>query len=385
KDIGKRLAPARPLRKQKVAEDDSVLGPYANDDGDGRGLATTYKSLIQRAFQPAWWDSDLIVVVAQNGSLSFVPTPNRTLLANEYSMLEYNFPLFFGLAIQVFEMTLISDDAPVDRFFDGNTNALTAQQKRGLEIFKGDSACSGCHVGPETTDNSVRILLGPVVDGVKQPAEIIERMFNGNCEMVVYDQGNYNISVRPTEEDLGRGNLDPFGNPFAIADLLTRPPASIPSQELLTIPYPNIANPKIGERVSTQGTFKVPNLRNVALTAPYFHNGGQATLRQVVEFYNRGGDFREHNSQFIDFEIGKLNLTSQNLDDLVSYLQALTDERVVRQSAPFDHPQLFVPNGHKVRDDGRFESDSNGILDVFLEVSAVGRRGGPLPKGFLEP
>jgi len=53
-------------------------------------------------------------------------------------------------------------------------------------------------------------------------------------------------------------------------------------------------------RILIGGAFKVPSLRNVKLTAPYFHNGGQATIRQVVEFYNRGGDFREHNSRNID-------------------------------------------------------------------------------------
>ena len=92
----------------------------------------------------------------------------------------------------------------------------------------------------------------------------------------------------------------------------------------------------------------MPSLRNLELTAPYFHNGGQRTIRQVVEFYNRGGDFREHNVLNIDFEVGKLNLTEQEIDDLVAFLgRPLTDPRVVQQRAPFDHPQLFVPNGHQ--------------------------------------
>ena len=150
-----------------------------------------------------------------------------------------------------------------------------------------------------------------MVDGVQQPAELVERMFNGECEVVAYDQGIYNIGVRPTEEDLGDGSDDPFGNPLSFIKLLTLPASEIPSQELLTYPIPNIADPPIaiGERTVTDGTFKVPSLRNLQLTAPYFHNGGQRTIRQVVEFYNRGGDFREHNVENIDFEIGKLNLT----------------------------------------------------------------------------
>ena len=63
---------------------------------------------------------------------------------------------------------------------------------------------------------------------------------------------------------------------------------------------------------------------------------------------------------------------------------ALTDARVVRQSAPFDHPQLFVPNGHAV-DGTAVVLDADGTArDVMLEVPAVGRNGGPLPAGFLE-
>jgi cytochrome c peroxidase len=393
RDIGKRLAPARALKKQLVAGDDSVLGPYARTPGDrfrdefgNRGLDTTYRALVEAAFEPRWWRSEQIVVVSSDEQVGFARRPARPLAANEYTMLEYNFALFFGLAIQLYEMTLISDDAPLDRFFDGDTNALTAQQKRGMEVFTGDAACAACHSGAETTDNSVRILFGAVVDGVKQPAEIVERMYNGNCEVVAYDQGVYNLGVRPFEEDLGIGNKDPFGNPLAFISRLTSPPGQIPSKELLTQPIPNIASPPIaiGERSLTSGAFKVPTLRNLALTAPYLHNGGQATIRQVVEFYNRGGDFREHNAPFIDFEFGKLGLTAQQIDDLTEFLRgALTDPRVVRQSAPFDHPQLLVPNGHEVRA-GVPVLDSEGVKDRMLEIPAVGRKGGPLPAGFLE-
>jgi hypothetical protein len=146
----------------------------------------------------------------------------------------------------------------------------------------------------------------------------------------------------------------------------------------------NIANPAIaiGERTSTR-SFKTPLLRNIELTAPYFHNGGQGTLLQVVNFYNRGGDFREHNSQFIDFEIGKLNLTSQELDDLVSFLKGLTDQRVVYRRAPFDAPQLFVPNGHRMVNGVPVIANDGTAADIMMEVPAVGRNGGAPLKGFL--
>jgi hypothetical protein len=395
RDIGKRLAPARALKKQLVAPDDSVLGRYARTAADrgrdaygDRGLDVTYQALVEAAFHPRWWQAREIVTVRADESIRFQPTPQRPLRANEYTMLEYNFALFFGLAVQLYEMTLISDDAPVDRHFEGDRRAMTAQQLRGMEVFTGDAACAACHSGAETTDNSVRILMGTEVNGVRQPAEVVERMFNGNCEVVAYDQGVYNLGVRPFEEDLGIGATDPFGNPLAFVRLLTSLPGSIPSKELLTIAVPNIADPPItvGERALTTGAFKVPNLRNLALTAPYFHNGGQATIRQVVEFYNRGGDFREHNAAFVDFEVGRLGLTERQIDDLTEFLSgALTDPRVVRQSAPFDHPQLFVPNGHAMLNGMPVVDDDGTAKDLMLEIPAVGRGGGPLPAGFLAP
>src|SRR5262245_34219177 len=58
-----------------------------------------------------------------------------------------------------------------------------------------------------------------------------------------------------------------------------------------------------GERVAADGAFKVPSLRNVELTGPYFHNGGTASLMDVVQFYARGGDFREQNIDNLDLDI----------------------------------------------------------------------------------
>jgi cytochrome c peroxidase len=387
RDVGKRLVSATPLAKQKVAWDDSVfLGFTRSTPIEQRaGLILKYEQLIQAAFHPRWWLSSKIVEVQADGTPVFRNNPLRPLQGNEYSMMEYNFSLFFGLAVQLYEDTLISDQAPIDRYFDGNPNALTPQQLSGLALFTSetaDTACSACHSGAEFTNASRRIILG--AEG--EPGEVIERMLNGQCETVIYDQSFYNIAVRPTGEDLGIGNADPWGNPLAIAELLTMDPAQVPSQELLTINYPNIANPppQRGERTSTKGAFKVPTLRNVELTAPYFHNGTELTLEGVVQFYNRGSNFREANVQFIDFEIGAIGLTNPQIADLVAFLRALTDPRVITRAAPFDHPQLFVPNGHVAAPGGGVVRDPDGSAkDLLIEVPAVGRAGGaPLP-GFL--
>ncbi len=88
------------------------------------------------------------------------------------------------------------------------------------------------------------------------------------------------------------------------------------------------------------GEFRTPSLRNVGLRAPYFHNGRFATLEDVVEFYNRGGDFDAPN---INHNlIRPLNLSAQQKSDLVAFLRgALTDPRVAAASAPFDRPMLY--------------------------------------------
>jgi hypothetical protein len=142
--------------------------------------------------------------------------------------------------------------------------------------------------------------------------------------------------------------------------------------------------------VARGGFFKAPQLRNVALTAPYFHNGSQLTLEQVVEFYNRGGDFNTvEEVKFMDPDIEMLGLTAQDQVDLVDFLRnALTDPRTVAQAAPFDHPQLFAPNGHPHSSSGYPVvpdlKHPDRATDQLMEIPAVGAKGGkPLPT-FLE-
>ena len=73
------------------------------------------------------------------------------------------------------------------------------------------------------------------------------------------------------------------------------------------------------------GAFKVPTLRNVALTAPYMHNGSLSTLEAVVDFYAQGGD-RAHGAENVDVFVNGFDLTGQERADLVAFLSALTDE-----------------------------------------------------------
>ena len=152
-----------------------------------------------------------------------------------------------------------------------------------------------------------------------------------------YDRGFYNIGVRPTAEDLGVGGTQ-----------AGEVPLSWTRRRQGGWPLPEVANPShvpANAHAAVNGAFKTPTLRNVELTGPYFHNGGQATLRQVMEFYNRGGDFHEANIEDLSPDMNALGLSDADLDAVVAFMLTLTDERVRHEQAPFDHPELPLPNG----------------------------------------
>lgn len=362
--LGKKLLAVKPLAKQQVHPNDSVLAPYRAGD---KGLNTTYEALIQKAFQPQWWDSDIAIRInPETGKRRFFRRrKNRPLSTIEYTLPEYNFSLFFGLAIQAYESTLISDQTPFDQFLSGNKNALTSDQQKGLNIFQTKGLCIGCHAGSELTGASVSSVTS--TGRIRRAPPIA-----GNLPE---DTGFFRIGVRPNSEDPGVGGDDPFGNSLSETRL-----AQQGKFKPLLGEDPPTLNPPLNssEAIIAEGAFKAPGLRNVELTAPYFHNGGQATLEQVVEFYNRGGDFGA---------LPPLQLADDEKQQLVAFLKGLTDERVRYQRAPFDHPQLFVPNGHP-GDQNAVAVDNNvqtadgtkQAQDALLEIPAVGSNGGnPLP------
>lgn len=86
--------------------------------------------------------------------------------------------------------------------------------------------------------------------------------------------------------------------------------------------------------------FKTPTLRNVALHGPYMHNGRFSTLEDVIDFYNRGGDFDAPNIDRGNIRV--LNLTPQEKDQLAAFMKRpLTDPRVANELPPFDRPKLY--------------------------------------------
>ena len=409
--LGKKMLSLQPLAKQFVAPDDSVLGPLSSGEnrshGKGHaaraersltGLDTTYARMIQAAFRPEWWRSPAIVTYDAAGSPSFSSLPGEDagdqgdskhggkghgkqkengrhddsgdgsggdgssnpprLTTGQYSVMEANFSLFFGLSVQLYLSTLVADDTPFDRFLDGRAEALTAPQQAGLQLFFGKAGCARCHAGPELTEASFsQCAREPIDDDFTTLSGVEAR----------YDKGFINTGVRPVGDDPGIGGSDPFGSPLADTRRL----------KLGLLP-PGAFNLDVGPQdpIAVDGAFKIPGLRSVELTAPYFHNGGMATLEQVVEFYNRGGDFGQQDRDDVRDFMRPLGLTTAEQAALVAFLKSLTDERVRYEQAPFDHPQIFVPNGHPTFG-GHIVADEDGrAVDDLIEIRAVGAGGG---------
>jgi len=180
----------------------------------------------------------------------------------------------------------------------------------------------------------------------------------------IYDEGFYNLAVRPMGEDPGAGGVQPNGVPMSAAVRLNQ---GRPMTEFGVVPG------AFGLAPAVENSFKTPSLRNVELTGPYFHNGRAATLEDVIRFYNRGGDFHENNLDTLAPSMHALGLSEAQVADLAAFLRTLTDERVRDARAPFDHPSLPMPEGHTIPAigaEGRTASCASPML-TFAESLVV--------------
>lgn len=195
-----------------------------------------------------------------------------------------------GKALEAFERRLISDNSAFDQFVtalrERNAQALSAalpeSAVRGLKIFVGRGRCLLCHTGPNFTDREFHNI------GLDQG--------RGGA-----DTGRY--------DGIGQVKASPFNG--------MGPYSSDRSDEA------NIALRYLARKPNNLGEFKTPTLRNVARTAPYMRDGRFQSLREVVEFYSRldqtpAMGHREESLQPLD-------LSERDVEDLVSFLQALTD------------------------------------------------------------
>jgi len=403
--LGKKMLQSNltPLAQQQVAPDDSALAPLSAFPSSGlqcggffldvcgtQGAPINYEQMIRDAFQPVWWQSNQIVTI--NGTnpdgtlnLSFSSSGDLSPGSNQFTQMQFNFSLFFGLAVQLYEFTLVSDQTPFDRFMEGDPTALTADQQAGLQIFQREGKCIACHSGAELTNASARNVAN----------EKLERMIMGNDRVAVYDNGFYNTAVTRCAglagpcDDVGIGaTIGPLNLPLSLSRFFQMPENIANAPPIRPRPLEGIGlGPLLAnERVAVDGAFKTPGLRNVELTAPYFHNGGELTLMDVVNFYNRGGNFPQFNQDNFDPNIVPLGLTPTQKNQLVAVMLALTDPRVKFEQEPFDHPSLSVPVGASCTDGSISGACTAGVTSVRtingvtvaenrITIPAVGRNG----------
>jgi cytochrome c peroxidase len=365
-----------PLGQQHVDPADSVLKTLINGGGKP-GLNTNYKTMIQAAFVDILW----------NNNAQTVPLPatvNGVATTLPFSQIEANFSLFWGLSIMLYEATLVSDRSPFDRFLLGNQNVVSLNAQKGFNTF--GSKCATCHSGSEFTS----AVVGSDIPGCIAPAcnfvsfgtntdhgLILDNQTNMTTILqvtdVISDSGFFNIGVRRTSEDLGRAGNAPFVDTNIIFNQVFPLSQIFPASKLFPLSFSRLARlqdngpfPFLFETPfllpgtsfntpdAVDGSFKVAGLRNVELTAPYFHNGSVFTLDQVVQFYVRGGNFPfnlpdppgGNIEQAITVQpLGKLRGNPAGQNEMVEFLMSLTDDRVRNEQTPFDHPELFIPDG----------------------------------------
>ena len=412
--LARKLLPRRPLERQNIHPEDSVLGPLRQ--ADGQGLNARYEDLVRRSFAQRYWSGQGDFGKPDEGP--------------PFSQMEANFPFFLGLAIQLYEATLISDETPFDtpRGPDGFPAVYNESQKRGHVLFN-KAECDFCHRGPgfsAAEHPAVYSELRP-----DQPPKLVDRRVMNidratkTAFTALSDAGYVNTGVTPNEFDHGLGSKDPMGHPLSFTEqyvtqladparlpldpvalpafnfslryrigfepeeLIAPPPAhgyALGNPEQAQIPSPTVARAELAKAgqgrlaIAVDGAFKVPSLRNIELTGPYMHNGGMKSLQEVIEFYDRGGNVnnREHFGTFVFAQ----HFTPQEKADLLAFLLTLTDERVRWERAPFDHPSLEVAHGYVAQPD---RPGAPALTETRLRIPAVGRAGRSAEQGPLRP
>ncbi|NQZ54340.1 MAG: SCO family protein [Piscirickettsiaceae bacterium] len=195
-----------------------------------------------------------------------------------------------GQALASYQRVLVSGNSDFDRWHYGKEqNAISETAQRGFNLFRGKAQCIACHTVSEKhalfTDNQLHNTgLGWNVSMGKEP----------ESERILIAPGHY-ISVKyATKIKAGYKPVSDLGY-YEI----TQDPAD-------------------------RWRYRTPSLRNIALTAPYMHDGSLNNLEQVVEFYNQGGFANETQSPLIK----PLNLSQTEMSELIDFLKTLTGSNV---------------------------------------------------------
>jgi cytochrome c peroxidase len=188
--------------------------------------------------------------------------------------------------IASYERSQLSFDSPFDHYMAGDSSAISASAKRGWVLFKTRGRCNLCHLVADTTT---------------RPARFTDDQFHNIGVLIV--RHNVVPLARQAEQAIAKGDT------IAIDQAAILTPLSALGRYLITRADSDIAS------------FKTPDLRNVLVTAPYFHDGSAATLWDVMDHYNKGAGTR---NPYLSTEIQPLALHEKDIDDFVALMASLT-------------------------------------------------------------
>jgi cytochrome c peroxidase len=198
-------------------------------------------------------------------------------------------------AIASYERTQLLFDSPFDHFIAGEKNAIDDSAKRGWELFNTQARCNKCHALTDTT---------------RDVTNLIDNDFHNIGIGII--RHNVVALARQAEQLIKTGDTPAIDQAAIQTDM------SALGRFLITKQEKDIAS------------FRTPNIRNVLVTGPYFHDGSQETLWDVVDHYNKGAGLQ---NPYLDEDIQPLALTENDIDDLVAFMASLTSSNYKEQGA----------------------------------------------------
>ncbi|HEX7288236.1 MAG TPA: cytochrome c peroxidase [Candidatus Angelobacter sp.] len=203
----------------------------------------------------------------------------------------------YGKAMEAYLRKLVSRNAPFDRYVAGQRDAISADARAGLKLFIGKAGCVRCHSGPMFSDDDFHVI-GLKIDTARSPHADPQEPGRSANQSLICDPatagGDFNVNGPFSDDPKTKRN----------GDFCSR---KIPA-----------------------GLWRTKSLRQVAETAPYFRSGQAATLEDVIEFYDRGGD-PEGTFRGGPKEIQPLHLSAEEKRQLKEFLKTLTGEPVPAQ------------------------------------------------------
>ena len=237
-----------------------------------------------------------------------------------------------GRALATFERTLVFLDAPFDRFLAGDLKAIDEDAKAGWVLYNGKARCVSCHQisssSPLGTDNRFHNI------GVSARHQDFEGL------------------AKKALEALGKDNSKEAQDRFALQTDLGE-----------------LGRFVVTKNRSDIGAFKSMAVRNVGITAPYMHDGSIATLWDVMDHYNKGGE----PNPFLDGGIEPLALTETEINQVVAFLFSLTDVRFADDNkAELERQKKLAATRRPLRDDA---AANRKVLQFERRLSGQGQNG----------